>query len=117
MKQNDISCKFNNGVACDPEKANCGKCGWNPKVDRERKRRFSLRLLGRREESQTVSKTVSGLAATMQGAKPVQLVLSLSRNKNGEFVSLEYTAAGMALAIPLDCVLEMRIPDGGQAHE
>lgn len=107
MKHNDISCKFNNGVACDPEKADCGKCGWNPKVERKRKRGQSLRLLGRMEDSQTVSKTVSGLVATMQGAKPVQLVLSVSKNRTGESLSLEYTAAGMVLAIPLDAVLEM----------
>ncbi len=33
------SCKFNVGVECY-QKKKCGKCGWNPDVDRKRKLRF-----------------------------------------------------------------------------
>lgn len=33
------SCKFNVGVECY-QKKKCGKCGWNPDVDRKRKLRL-----------------------------------------------------------------------------
>lgn len=34
------SCRFNDRVQCeDAWKNACGDCGWNPKVDRDRKRR------------------------------------------------------------------------------
>lgn len=29
-------CKFNEGVGCHPLKHQCGTCGWNPKVAKER---------------------------------------------------------------------------------
>lgn len=34
------SCKFNEGVECQPFKRPCDRCGWNPKVAKARQEKF-----------------------------------------------------------------------------
>ena len=36
MNHNYPDCKFNVGVACDPDKRPCNICGWNPDVAKAR---------------------------------------------------------------------------------
>ena len=39
-EQTEGLCRFNSGVLCqDPRAVRCAGCGWNPKVQAERKKR------------------------------------------------------------------------------
>lgn len=41
MKQGNFpQCKYNAAVDCDRTRRKCEKCGWNPKVESQRKRRL-----------------------------------------------------------------------------
>lgn len=37
-------CKYNEGVGCHPMKRQCGNCGWNPEVAKERLARICFEL-------------------------------------------------------------------------
>lgn len=107
-------CKHNPGVVCDPEKADCEKCGWNPDVWRKRKANLFYQTYGRSENTETTKKVVYGTALTMRGAKPGPIAVSVTKSDKGDILTMEYSAAGIALAIPLESVREMM---GGTDHE
>lgn len=35
-----MSCKFNHHIDCNPVKGECWRCGWNPEVEKERKKEY-----------------------------------------------------------------------------
>ena len=40
LPRKDESCKYSSGIICQGEdRKQCGKCGWNPRVDIERRER------------------------------------------------------------------------------
>lgn len=46
MSEKKPNCRFNSAIECKEETPQCQKCGWNPKVEKKRKKGKEKKVVG-----------------------------------------------------------------------